>query len=286
MADEMCCRDQPDRLKFAAPLDTRDAGRIRDHAAALVRPRYRLSIAARDRSAIAPRLSAVDVVMRPRQVGFYSVVFATHGVDAVDAFEPADGEMTARHILKVLDEGEIDGRAAHCTDHRDSLRRHLLGYDDTEARGDLRQEADEEGSAFADRALVYGEVGNFDQPAGEHCANHEIVGLRARLVIGGATQREHFETGKPRPRISEVFPLLLSDGCDGAQHDRGRNRQLDRERGETESTADRPGGAGEPGMKLTAPDDAAILQTEQRNIEGTLEGVLRQLGDRRRRGCR
>jgi len=39
-------------------------------------------------------------------------------------------------------------------------------------------------------------------------------------------------------------------------------------------------------MELTAPGDAAILQTEQRNIEGTLEGVLRQLGDRRRRGCR
>src|SRR6516162_158481 len=46
MADEMCCRDQPDRLNFAAPLDTRDAGRIRDHAAALLRPRYCLSIAA------------------------------------------------------------------------------------------------------------------------------------------------------------------------------------------------------------------------------------------------
>src|SRR6516164_10853960 len=207
--------------------------------------------------------------MRPRQVGFYSVVFVTHGVDAVDAFEPADGEMTARHILKVLDEAEIDGRAAHCTDHRDSLRRHLLGYDDTEARGDLRQEADEEGSAFADRALVYCEVGNFDQPAGEHCANHEIVGLRA-VLTGGTTQREHFEAGKPGPRISEVLPLLLRNGRDSAQHDCGRNRQLDRECGETESTANRPRGAGEPGMKFAASDDAPILQTEQGYVEGTL----------------
>jgi hypothetical protein len=34
-------------------------------------------------------------------------------------------------------------------------------------------------------------------------------------------------------------------------------------------------------MKLAASDDAAILQAEQGYVEGTLEGALRQLGDRR-----
>jgi hypothetical protein len=39
-------------------------------------------------------------------------------------------------------------------------------------------------------------------------------------------------------------------------------------------------------MKLAASGDVAISQTEQGNLKGTLQGVLRQLGDRRRGGGR
>jgi len=39
-------------------------------------------------------------------------------------------------------------------------------------------------------------------------------------------------------------------------------------------------------MKLAASGDAAVSQTEQGNIESALQGVLRQLGDPRRGGCR
>ena len=46
MADEMCCRDQPDRLKFAASFERSGNGRICRHAADLPRPRCRGSIAA------------------------------------------------------------------------------------------------------------------------------------------------------------------------------------------------------------------------------------------------
>ena len=40
------------------------------------------------------------------------VIFATHGVDPVDALESANCEMTAGYILEVLDKGEIDGGSA------------------------------------------------------------------------------------------------------------------------------------------------------------------------------
>jgi hypothetical protein len=49
---------------------------------------------------------------RCSELGFQPVVFATHGVDPVDAFEPAHRKMTACYILEVLDKGEIDGRTA------------------------------------------------------------------------------------------------------------------------------------------------------------------------------
>ena len=178
--------------------------------------------------------------------------------------------MTARYILEVLDKGEIDGRTTHCADHRHGLRRHLLRDDDTEARGDLCQEADEEWSTLMDSALVYSEVANFNQPAGEHRTNGEIVGLHTRFVSRRPTQREYFETGQSGPRIGEFFPFLLRDGRDGAEHDRSRNRQLDRKRREPKRTADRPRGAGKPGMKLAAAGEATVSQTEQGNLECAL----------------
>src|SRR5215467_13560446 len=73
--------------------------------------------------------SSADLRSR-RNLRPQSIVFGPHRVDAVDAFEPADREMTARDILEVLDEGEIDRRTADCTDDRHGLRRHFLRDDD------------------------------------------------------------------------------------------------------------------------------------------------------------
>ena len=52
--------------------------------------------------------------------------------------------MTARKILEMLDKREIHSGAAQRAEHRHCLRRHLLRNDNTEARGDLCQKADEE----------------------------------------------------------------------------------------------------------------------------------------------
>jgi hypothetical protein len=41
-----------------------------------------------------------------------ALIFGPDSVLAVDSFEPANGEMTSSHLLKMLDEGVIDGSAA------------------------------------------------------------------------------------------------------------------------------------------------------------------------------
>ncbi len=140
--------------------------------------------------------------------------------------------------------------------------------------------------ALADRALVQREIGNLDQPAGEHGADREIIGLHTHLLGRGSAEREHFEAREPGPRVCQILAFLLRDRRDRAQHDSRRNRQLDRQRGEAERAADRPRGAGEPGMKLAAAGEPAVPQTVQGDLERPLQGVLCHLGDRRRGGHR
>jgi hypothetical protein len=41
-----------------------------------------------------------------------ALIFRLDNGLAVDSFEPANGEMTSSHFLKMLDEGVIDGRTA------------------------------------------------------------------------------------------------------------------------------------------------------------------------------
>ena len=41
-----------------------------------------------------------------------ALIFRPDNVLAVDSFEPANGEMTTSHLLKVLNEGVVDGGAA------------------------------------------------------------------------------------------------------------------------------------------------------------------------------
>src|SRR5260370_21777259 len=125
--------------------------------------------------------------------------------------------MTARDSLEVLDEGEVVRRTAHGTDHRDCLRSYLLGHHDAEARGDLRQEADEERRPLPDRTLVDGEIGDLDEATGEHRADREIIGLSAVLIGWWSTEREHFEAGEPGARVGEGLAFL--------SRDRGRRAQ-------------------------------------------------------------
>jgi hypothetical protein len=42
-----------------------------------------------------------------------ALIFGPDNGLAVDSFEPTNGEMTSRHLLKMLDKGVIDGSAAN-----------------------------------------------------------------------------------------------------------------------------------------------------------------------------
>jgi hypothetical protein len=58
----------------------------------------------------------------PSAVLRQALIFGPDNGVAVDSFEPTNGEMTSRHLLKMLDEGVIDGSAANRTEHL--ARRH------------------------------------------------------------------------------------------------------------------------------------------------------------------
>src|SRR5262249_40266595 len=71
--------------------------------------------------------------------------------------------------------------------------------------------------------------------------------------------------------------LFLSDCGDRSQHDRGGNRQLDRECGKPKGAADCPGGAGKPRMEFAPTRKPVILEAEQGDIECSLERKLGRL---------
>src|SRR5215469_3840776 len=147
---------------------------------------------------------------------FEAIVRAAYCIGAVNPLEPAHREMSARHILEVLGEGEIDGRTAQSAEHRYRLRRHLLRHDDPEAPRDLRQKAGEKRRSLAYRAFVEREIGEIDQSAGEHRADREVIGWPALLVGWRTAECKHFEAGQPGARVGEVFPFLARDRRDRA----------------------------------------------------------------------
>src|SRR5690606_12012007 len=67
-------------------------------------------------------------------------IFLLDEVFSVDAFQSTHGEMAARHVLEMFEEGVIDRGAAERADHREGLRRHLLRHHHAKARSHLREE--------------------------------------------------------------------------------------------------------------------------------------------------
>src|SRR6266511_1402709 len=83
-----------------------------------------------------------------------ALIFSPNEVLAVDSFEPADGEMTSRHLLKMLDKRVVHGSAAQRADDRKRLRRDLLRHHHAKARRHQRDEAHEQRAAFLDDAAL------------------------------------------------------------------------------------------------------------------------------------
>ena len=59
-----------------------------------------------------------------------------------------------------------------------------------------------------------------------------------------AAEREHFDAGQGGVRGAQILAFFARDLGDRAQEDGGRDRQLDRQRRQSERAADRAGGGG------------------------------------------
>src|SRR3977135_2342722 len=101
------------------------------------------------------------------------VLFAHKGF-AVAALEPAHGEMTSSHVLKVLDERVVHGGAAECADDRKSLCRDLLRHHNAKAGRHLCDEANENWPALLDDPALRDEARGLRHALRQHSAHREI----------------------------------------------------------------------------------------------------------------
>src|ERR1700681_3954583 len=111
---------------------------------------------------------------RPSALLRKALIFGLHNVLAVDSFEPANCEMTSSHLLKMLDEGVVDGSATNRTDNRNRLRRDLLRYNHAKAGRHLRNEADQDRSPFLDNTALRDEACGFSDALRQHASCGEI----------------------------------------------------------------------------------------------------------------
>jgi hypothetical protein len=79
----------------------------------------------------------------------------------------------------------------------------------------------------------------------QHAAHDKISALGRVCRARPAAQGEHLHARECRFWIGHVFALAPRDVRDRPQHDDGRDRQLDRKRGQAEGAASGPGGGGQ-----------------------------------------
>src|SRR6266481_9447445 len=120
-----------------------------------------------------------------------ALVFLSHGVLAVHPLEAANGEMAARHLLEMLDEGVVHGRPTDCADDRNGLRRELLRDHRPEAGRDLRDEANQQRAAFLQDTAFRDEAPRMRDALCQHAAHDKISALERVCRARPATQGEH-----------------------------------------------------------------------------------------------
>ena len=86
----------------------------------------------------------------PLQVAPFPLVLFPYDIFPVLALQPANREVPVRHILKVMDEDEVDRAAADRAHHRNRFRNHFFGNRYAEPLRDYREET---GQGRGHRAL-------------------------------------------------------------------------------------------------------------------------------------
>jgi hypothetical protein len=111
----------------------------------------------------------------------------------------------------MLDKRIIHRSAAEGSEDGKGLRGDLLGDHNSEARRDLADELEKDGSAFVDDAAFGDEPGDFRHGLCDHASDGEISALGSVRRSGAAAQREDLHACESRFRIGQVFALAACD---------------------------------------------------------------------------
>ena len=220
-----------------------------------------------------PRPESRSACRDPGNSRAQPLVLRPHRLPAVGALEPADGEVAAGHILEMIDEGVVHRRSAERAHDRQRLRGELLGDHHAEAGCDLRDEADQDRGAFLDDAAFGDEARGLGDRFRQHAAHHEIAALGG--VSGGAAraERKHLHAGERGIRVGEVLALAARDIGDRAQHDDGRDRDLERRGNEAEAAADRARGGRQRLVQQARCGFRPVLHGAQRHLQGRVQAL-------------
>src|SRR5262249_50005206 len=211
-------RDFPVRRSSCAPLAAASLTRHRpvQKSAAVGTPAARNWFLRRAE----PRLK--DLSFRLSAVLREALVCFSHGLLAIGALEAANGEVTSRHLLEMLDERVVHGSAAERTDEGDGLSRELLRDHQTETGCDLGDEAHENWAAFLDDAALDDESRGLRYAFRQYAAHGKISALGSIGRTGTSAQREYLHARERRFRIGQIFAFAARNFRNRPQHDDGR----------------------------------------------------------------
>jgi hypothetical protein len=115
---------------------------------------------------------------------------------AVNSLKTPYREMASRHVLKMLNEGIVDGGAAKSADDRDGLRCNLLAHDDTKPGCEQRHQSDEHWRTFLENAAFGNETSSFANAFGQHGPGCEVTALRCIGRAGATTQGKDLDASE------------------------------------------------------------------------------------------
>ena len=134
-----------------------------------------------------------------------------HVLGAVGPFEPADGEMPAGHVLKVVEEHEIDGGTTGGTEDGNGLSGGFFGDLHAEAAGDLSNQADEWWGPVGYDAFLGDEPGGFRNGGGEGDP-HGIITMAARVAgFADAAEGQDLEASEFGQWVADFFAFAAGD---------------------------------------------------------------------------
>src|SRR6056297_1046812 len=132
---------------------------------------------------------------------------ASHRLAAVDAFQPANGEVSVRHVLEMVDEYRVDRGAAERADQRYRLRRSLFGNHDRKACRDLRDQAYDSRRRFLAQPFLRDMRCRLGNSARQRYPGGEVAGFGCIVGFRATTQRKHLQALQARPALLELLSL-------------------------------------------------------------------------------